>query len=306
MNTLFTKSYKISDFSVEKAKTYAEKLGLDEDEITFVQKGVLPENKMSAIDEENRTVLKYVSTISTDRDNDVILPKGIDFSDFEKNPVVLYGHNYGDGGWLGGGYPVLPIGKDIEIVADGFGLLAKQKYANHQLADDIWNMHKDGFPLASSIGFIPLETVGRKDKKWGETVEMIKSEYDYDIPENTERIYTKVYLLEHSDVAVPANQDALMLAINNGSVTLKSDFIKKDIMNNDLSMLLDITYKEIVNFRKEVSTMFTEMKTMFTNMVKTVSEVDNGKKTSKITIENKVKELTSQMELILNQKLGKI
>ena len=231
------------------------------EQVEYVEKGaVIPERELE-IDEEERTVVKYVSTISVDRDGDIIRPDGILMDDFRKNPVILYAHNHGSIGWLGGGDPVLPLGKDIWIKPDKFGVKAKQKYAKHQLAEDVFQMHKDGFALASSIGFIPLEYV-RNDgsKEWKEAAKDVRDKYGLkkkDV-DSANIIFTKTYLLEHSDVPVPSNPDALALAYESGDFKCKSVELVKDLAlepteEEKLAKSLELETEKVKNLALELS-----------------------------------------------------
>ena len=38
--------------------------------------------------------MAVITTAISDRDREIVLPKGGDFTEFEKNPVVPYAHNY--------------------------------------------------------------------------------------------------------------------------------------------------------------------------------------------------------------------
>ena len=44
------------------------------------------------ISANERSITQYVSTHSVDRDNDIVLAKGIDLKNYRKNPVVLFNH----------------------------------------------------------------------------------------------------------------------------------------------------------------------------------------------------------------------
>jgi hypothetical protein len=228
MNKLVTKHYKLKDLDKKKAETLSKRFGIKDKDLEAVYKGLSCDK--SEVDESERTVLKYVSTISVDRDGDIIDPDGIDTSDFEKNPVILYGHNHGSSMW-GGGYPVLPLGRDRWIKRTKKGLLALQEYASHDLANDVFTMHKDGFPLASSIGFIPLEYKEQGDDDYIETATKFAEKYNMNLNDVTkaQRIYTKTYLLEHSDVPVPSNPDALMLSVKGGNIKFNSENLIKDL-----------------------------------------------------------------------------
>ena len=50
-----------------------------------------------------RHVLAAVSTDAIDRDGEVVVPRGIDKTHFQKNPVVLWAHDY----------RTMPIGKAL-------------------------------------------------------------------------------------------------------------------------------------------------------------------------------------------------
>ena len=243
------------------------------EEVELVQKGAfIPERELE-IDEEERTVVKYVSTVSVDRDGDIILPEGGQIKDFQKNPVILYAHKHGSD-MFGGGNDTLPIGKDVWIKADKFGIKAKQKYANHQLASDIFDMHKDGFPLASSIGFIPLEWV-RNDgsKEWKETAKYVKDKYGMSTKDvnSAKTIFKTWYLLEHSDVPVPSNPDALALAYSKGEFKCKSINLIED-----LDLVAEAEKRQLDKLAEEYNELLDKSRTLEEldkNNNKTISEL---------------------------------
>ena len=204
------------------------------DSVDFID-AKIPVIECKEIDKEQRTVIKYVSKPTLDRSNEIVIQQGIDLKDFQKNPIILYAHNYGNS-WMDGGNPVLPVGKDLWIKADDNGLLAKQKYASHQLANDLFNMHVDGFPLASSIGFIPTKTLFKgsfEAKDWGKEVGRLSETYgiNKDNFKYARIIYENSLLLEHSDVPVPSNPDALALSIKSGDISIKSPELQQIFEN---------------------------------------------------------------------------
>ena len=209
--------------AVQRANRIKEEYKLNSIDFVDAQLSVI---ECKEIDKEARTVVKYVSKPTLDRSKEIVIQQGIDLTDFNKNPIVLYAHNYGNS-FLDGGNPVLPVGKDLWIKADGNGLLAKQKYANHQLANDLFNMHADGFPLASSIGFIPTKTIYKgafEDKEWAKEISRLSETYSIDKKnfKLARVVYESALLLEHSDVPVPSNPDALALSIKSGDISIKS------------------------------------------------------------------------------------
>lgn len=177
----------------------------------FVRKGLTPADLK--IEEGERAIVSYITTAAKDRDNEIVLPSGADLKHYRKNPVVLFGHDYRK----------LPIGKNMWIKSDEKGLIGKTAYANHDEAEKVYQYRKDGFPLAVSIGFIPLEAMAAKwtrdgyvwdandvailEKKHGLTMKQLKG---------VRVVYTKWTMLEYSDVAVPSNPEALQLAKSKG------------------------------------------------------------------------------------------
>jgi hypothetical protein len=241
--SLITKRFNISKFDKPKAKELAKRLKIKADNVEFVSKGY--DGEAVDIVKQDRSVIKYVSTVSVDRDGEIIDPAGVDLTDFRKSKKFLWGHNHGSSIW-GGGYPVLPLGTDEWIKADHKGILAKQQYANHQLANDVYNMHKDGHPLAASIGFIPIEWVDKGDDNYDKVAKDISTKYamDENYVKEANRIYTKTYLLEHSDVPVACNPDALTLSVKSGDIKLSNEMFQElglgeEEMNEELKNLAD-------------------------------------------------------------------
>lgn len=162
------------------------------------------------INEGERSVTSYITTLALDRDREVVLPEGGELGDYRKNPVVLALHNYRS----------LPIGKNLWIKRDKKGLLGKTQYAKHEQADLFFNYRRDGFPMAQSIGFIPLETIERDSDAFAEQVSSWKDAHKEAFGKKPKgeprRFYSKWLLLEYSDVPVPSNPEALTLAVGKG------------------------------------------------------------------------------------------
>lgn len=150
-----------------------------------------------AIDKEQGIYEVMISTEATDRGGDIMRAVGGDFANYMKNPVVLLGHNYSD----------LPIAKTTEInIIPGKGVRARFQFPEFGLydkADTTRKLWDAGFLNAASIGFNPRKSVNLEpEKPWG--------------PQE----YLEWELLEWSIVVVPANQDALRLALDNIETTL--------------------------------------------------------------------------------------
>src|SRR5579885_3314054 len=101
-------------------------------------------------DGQPRTLVVKISDPEPDRSKDTVQPMGMDASNFEKNPVVLFAHNYSD----------LPIAKCVGLKATADGILATVQFPEEGVypkADTIYRMYKEGILNAWSIGFMPTD-----------------------------------------------------------------------------------------------------------------------------------------------------
>ncbi len=126
-----------------------------------------------------------ISTESEDRQGDVIRAAGAQISRYMANPVVLWAHQYDEA----------PVARALSVeVMPGVGLRAVFQFPEWGVSEDADQIHRlwdAGFLNATSIGFMPLE--GKPG------------------PAGIE--YTAWELLEFSIVPVPANAEALRLAV---------------------------------------------------------------------------------------------
>ncbi|NOG69803.1 HK97 family phage prohead protease [Roseicella sp. DB1501] len=134
----------------------------------------------------DRTARFTISTEREDRDGDTISVKGWQTQDFERNPVVLWGHDQGS----------LPIGRVTQIGVEGRSLKATVEFVPAdvpiagQMAEAVFRMVQSGFLHATSVGFKPREW-DLSDRKGG-SVDFKRQE-----------------LLELSIVSVPSNADCI-------------------------------------------------------------------------------------------------
>jgi HK97 family phage prohead protease len=159
--------------------------------------------KAGEINEEERSVIAIISTDAIDRDNEVLVPKGMDADNFRKNPLVLWSHNAG----------LPPIAKALWLKQGRKRITAKIKFAMTERAEEVWQLFKGGFLNAFSVGFKPNE--GHRP-----TPDDIKKNPDL---AEARFIFTVWELLEFSVVGVPANAEALALAVKNKSITISDD-----------------------------------------------------------------------------------
>jgi phage head maturation protease len=159
---------------------------------------------VASLDEvEERTFSGYASVRTVDRDNEVILPDGVNLDSFRTAPVLLWSHAWGQP----------PIGKDAAIASDGYGLRTRSLMAETALANDLWMLVKGGFLKTSSIGFIPLEYVTLDHKDYGGLMDMARRWPEWNSKAAPNAFITKALLLEHSLVSVPACAEALITAV---------------------------------------------------------------------------------------------
>lgn len=158
-----------------------------------------------SIEEGERAVVAKISTATVDRDGEVIVPDGVNWRDYQKNPVVLLGHDYYS----------LPIGKCTALTRDEKAITAKtifaERPADHPaekewVPDTILSLFKQGVLKAFSIGFEPMD---------GGMRAATKGDVEKYGPE-CRRVFSRIKLLEYSVVTIPANQEAVALAVSKG------------------------------------------------------------------------------------------
>ena len=129
-----------------------------------------------------------ISTGSYDRDNDRVIPGGGKFTNYLKNPVVQYGHNYRE--------PWATVGRTTKLEITKTGIIADFDLRPAASESDpqnivllLWN---GDWVRTASIGFSPIK---REDNE-REGIDFAEWE-----------------LLEWSIVPIPSNQEALRQAV---------------------------------------------------------------------------------------------
>jgi len=203
---LITQRVSAKDIGLPEWATKAlKKHGVKKEDAQLIRKGITPED--TKFKEGERSSVDYITTKAIDRDGEIVVPSGAILDHYRKNPVVLFGHDYKS----------LPVGKSLWIKADEKGLISKTQYAKHQKAEDIFQYRKDGFPMAKSIGFIPLSAIEKDDFETADLKSMGLTKEDVD---GANRIYPTWLMLEYSDVPVPSNPEALQLAVSKSILTM--------------------------------------------------------------------------------------
>src|SRR6266508_3206601 len=149
------------------------------------------------VNEGKREVLAVISSNAVDRDGEVVQPKGMKKKNYAGNPVVMVNHDYRS----------LPVGKALWVKADGDRILAKSYISDKtQLARDVFGLLQDGVLNAFSIGFASLRSSAPTTQEVNVRPEL----------KGAKLIHREWELLEYSIVGIPANQEALALAVSKG------------------------------------------------------------------------------------------
>ena len=127
---------------------------------------------------------------SVDRYGDVIQARGWDLSNFNANPVALFGHD------AGSVENVIGAAKNVRVSGDKLvGDIEFMPADVNPNAEAVYQMVKGGWLKTVSVGFAPIEWKAAKDKARPGGVDFIRQE-----------------LLEISIVPLPANPNALIQA----------------------------------------------------------------------------------------------
>jgi hypothetical protein len=181
---------------------------------------------------ENPRVLRFIaSSENVDRDGDIIRADGWDLTPFSKNPVFLWSHDP----------TVPPVGKVVNSFVDKanknlvcdvqFGSISElspggQPSEHAKFVDTIYNLYKNAYLSAVSVGFQPTKMVPVDDG-------------DVDTPDWMKGHDIKsACLYELSAVAIPANPDALVMARSIKSFDMNSiDLVIEKAKNMDKGAL---------------------------------------------------------------------
>ena len=152
--------------------------------------------EFKAADEADKDVFEACINVGCiDRDNEVVLPDGVDLRDYDKSGAGFFNHFYDK-------VPIFVPGK-VKMV--GGKLISKAKWLTNELARDVREfveaMAKAGKSAGVSIGFMPMDERKPSEKdveKYGPGVQ---------------RVFTRWKLLEWSIAPVQSNPEAMVLEI---------------------------------------------------------------------------------------------
>jgi hypothetical protein len=159
-----------------------------------------------------RPVLDFVASNETlDRYHEIIVASGWRLENYRRNPVFQNAHQYGD--------ILFTIGKALITEVRGAELFQRVEFATevNPMARIAYGLYQGGFLNAVSVGFIPLRWVGPDGAEHGPGLSGLNSQSDT-TQTGFRRKYLEQELLEVSAVGIPANPDALQLALRAGAI----------------------------------------------------------------------------------------
>jgi len=165
----------------------------------YVLKAVDPDDvDLTCDDEDKHIVIATISTDKIDRDGEIVLPKGMDLTDFRKQPAVYFQHDSN----------ALPLGPCLWIAAKEKKIIAKYQVVTKasELHAALWELIKAGAYRSHSVGFLskdhdaPSPQELRFHPEW----------------KGARAVHRKTSLLEFSLVGMPSNTDAVTMAISKG------------------------------------------------------------------------------------------
>ncbi len=153
----------------------------------------------SPSDKADLHVIDFISSDeSLDRYDEIVSATGWELAAYRRNPVFQNSHQYGD--------IIFTLGRalvtEVRIVGGKSVLYQRIEFATtaNPIARIAYALYKDHFLNAVSVGFVPLE--------WEDAAPGSRHR----------RRYLRQELLEVSAVAIPANPNALALALKSGSI----------------------------------------------------------------------------------------
>jgi len=143
-----------------KPKHFLELSGADVDELPPLLQSIRTEVEASLKAEGDdapkaKVYFAIASTAAIDRDDEVLIPKGVDVRDFEKNPVMLHIHNYRQ----------VPAGRVHKLDVSDEAVGMSYSFAEGTAAgDELKHLYDNDYMRAFSVGFIPRGIVRVDDQ----------------------------------------------------------------------------------------------------------------------------------------------
>lgn len=221
------------------------------------------QGQVKAVNKDQKTVTVIASTGAVDRQGESLNPQAWDFSNYLKNPVLLWSHD---------AY-ALPIGKVLKVWVEAGVVMAETWFAEEEnpFAATVAKLVRSGVLNAVSVGFLPTAV----DPTTGET--------------------TGQELLELSYVNIPANQEALVMSRSGEHAAMFKSFKEAET-----KALESAKHVETKDAGTDVGDLLTSMETyagQMTECIETMRELMAGKDASK-----KVEAIMQKSGRVLSEK----
>ena len=131
---------------------------------------------------DERAIIHYITTPDIDRGKDIVNPRGMVSTEFEKTRTVFFNHDYN-----------LPIARNDSLRRSDDGVKAKTIFSKTKFADDVYTMHLEDVLRGWSIGFMPGDG---------------KDAVSYDDKRGI-RVFNSWNLIEYSSATIPMNPNAI-------------------------------------------------------------------------------------------------
>lgn len=158
-----------------------------------------------------------ISTPNYDRGNDRVYPMGALLENYQKNPVVMWLHDY-SGKTASGGIPIAKC-PYLKVTENGIIAGPPQFLEGDPFAERVKNAWQQGYIKTASIGFNPVEY--EENERGG---------YDYKTWE----------MLEWSLVPIPMNAEACKVAKSAGFIDLIEHKTSQQEIKDELDYVLNI------------------------------------------------------------------
>lgn len=230
--------------------------------------------------ESDKRVLTFVGTNNNlDRDKEIIDINGWDFNNYLKNPVVLFGHDFRQP----------PVGRTTRISKEGGNLVFDIEFPDegkYPHADIIYNLAKDKFLNAASVGFKPTKHEDIQDTEKGGSI----------------RKFTQQELIELSIVPFGSNPTALQkLGDYTANAEIYRELLIKELASFDAFTAKEETTKNTKDY--EIRDDIKSLDVKLSEALRLLRGFDGIKPQSKSISDNHIKSDESYLDALLD--LGK-
>ena len=190
--------------------------------------------------EGERADISLITSDAVDRDAEVMLPKGGNWKQFQKNPVVTFAHKYDE----------LPVGRALWVKRakdEGTnGWIAKTQYTSRPdgwqgpwFPDAVWHLIKTGDLRGKSIGFLITDGSPPDEKEIGKRPELSGVRF----------VIRKWLALEYAVAPVQSNPEAFVLAAAKG----REAGLPMETILTESGLILPMDQPTFVDYYKEIS-----------------------------------------------------